>query len=230
MDELAHSNAAGSRHPKRWQDVDELPTRLKAGKVYQAQQAERASRNFFRKGNLIALRELALRRTADRIEDDVQAYRIEKSINSVWKTGSALLACIGSRSGGEHVIRSTARLAGQLNAEWHAIYIETPQLQRLPPAQRERILTRIGNARRRPRSSDLPRHHRSTRRRYPRCASARRRRLHHLYPSSRHAARDAGPGRRYCAMTETNPIALLIEDEPQIRRFVRCAPPMPDAW
>lgn len=196
MDELAHSNAAGSRHPKRWQDVeelldagidvfttvnvqhleslndvvggitgirvsetlpdtvfdeadevvlvdipaDELLSRLKAGKVYQAQQAERASRNFFRKGNLIALRELALRRTADRIEDDVQAYRVEKSINSVWKTGSALLACIGPRSGSEHVIRSTARLASQLNADWHVIYIETPQLQRLPSSQRERIL------------------------------------------------------------------------------------------
>ncbi|NMM25803.1 MAG: two-component system sensor histidine kinase KdbD [Glaciimonas sp.] len=196
MDELAHSNAAGSRHPKRWQDVeelldagidvfttvnvqhleslndvvggitgirvsetlpdtvfdaadevvlvdipaDELLARLKAGKVYQAQQAERASRNFFRKGNLIALRELALRRTADRVEDDVQAYRIEKSINAVWKTDAALLACIGPRAGSEHVIRSTARLASQLNTGWHAIYVETPPLQRLPPAQRERIL------------------------------------------------------------------------------------------
>jgi two-component system sensor histidine kinase KdpD len=196
IDELAHSNAPESRHPKRWQDVeelldagmdvfttvnvqhleslndvvggitgirvsetlpdtvfdeadevvlvdipaDELLARLKAGKVYQTQQAERASHNFFRKGNLIALRELALRRTADRIEDDVQAYRIEKSINSVWKTGSALLACVGPRSGGEHVIRSTARLAGQLNADWHVIYIETPQLQRLSPTERERIL------------------------------------------------------------------------------------------
>ena len=196
MDELAHSNAAGSRHPKRWQDVDELLdagidvyttvnvqhleslndvvggitgirvaetlpdtvfdaadevvlvdlpadellSRLRAGKVYQAQQAERASRNFFRKGNLIALRELALRRTADRVEDDVQAYRIEQSIDAVWKTDAALLACIGPRPGTEHVIRSTARLASQLNADWHAIYVETPQLQRLPSAQRERIL------------------------------------------------------------------------------------------
>nr|MBP8297759.1 DUF4118 domain-containing protein [Burkholderiales bacterium] len=196
MDELAHSNAPGSRHPKRWQDVeelldagidvfttvnvqhleslndvvggitgirvaetlpdtvfdaadevvlvdipaDELLGRLRAGKVYQAQQAERASRNFFRKGNLIALRELALRRTADRVEDDVQAYRIEKSIGGVWKTDSALLACVGPRPGGEHVIRSTALLATQLNAEWHAVYVETPQLQRLPSASREAIL------------------------------------------------------------------------------------------
>ena len=196
VDELAHSNAAGSRHPKRWHDVeelldsgidvyttvnvqhleslndvvggitgirvaetlpdtvfdeadevvlidipaDELLARLKAGKVYQEQQAERASRNFFRKGNLIALRELALRRTAERVEDDVQAYRVEKSINAVWKTDTALLACVGTDIAAEHVIRSTARLATQLNAEWHAIYVETPQLQRLPAVRRERIL------------------------------------------------------------------------------------------
>lgn len=196
VDELAHSNAPGSRHPKRWQDVqelleagidvftalnvqhletlndvvggitgirvtetlpdtvfdhadevvlvdipaDDLLARLREGKVYQEQQAKRASHNFFRKGNLIALRELALRRTADRIGDDVQAYRIEKSINSVWKTDSDLLVCVGPRAGCEHVIRSAAQLAGQLNAEWHAVYVETPQLQRLPAARREHIL------------------------------------------------------------------------------------------
>ncbi|MDB5906565.1 MAG: sensor protein KdpD, partial [Massilia sp.] len=196
MDELAHTNAAGSRHPKRWQDVDELLdagidvyttvnvqhletlndvvggitgikvaetlpdtvfdqadevvlvditadellARLKSGKVYQAQQAERAASNFFRKGNLIALRELALRRTADRVEDDVRAYRIEQSIDTIWKTGVALLACVGARSDGEQTVRSSARLAGQLGADWHAIYVETPALRHLPAAQRERIL------------------------------------------------------------------------------------------
>ena len=196
MDELAHSNAAGSRHPKRWQDVeellnagidvyttvnvqhleslndvvggitgirvsetlpdkvfdeadevvlvdipaDELLARLKSGRVYKLQQAERAARNFFRKGNLIALRELALRRTADRIEDDVQAYRVEKSIGNIWKTDAALLACIGPDGDADHLVRSAARLASQMNAEWHAVYVETPQLQRLPSAQRERIL------------------------------------------------------------------------------------------
>ncbi|MFA9219099.1 MAG: DUF4118 domain-containing protein, partial [Sphingomonadaceae bacterium] len=120
--------------------ADELLARLKGGKVYQAQQAERASRNFFRKGNLIALRELALRRTADRIEDDVRAYRVEQSIGTVWKTGAALLACVGPRPGAEHTVRSTARLASQLGTAWHAIYIETPALQRLPAGQREQIL------------------------------------------------------------------------------------------
>ncbi|MRW94902.1 two-component system sensor histidine kinase KdbD, partial [Duganella sp. FT80W] len=199
IDELAHSNAPGSRHPKRWQDVeelleagidvlttvnvqhleslndvvggitgirvaetvpdtvfdqadevvlvdlpaDELLARLRAGKVYHGAQAERAGQNFFRKGNLIALRELALRRTADRIEDDVRAYRVEQSIGAIWKTGAALLACVGPGAGGEHTVRSTARLAGQLGTGWHAVYVETPALQRLPAAQRETILNTL---------------------------------------------------------------------------------------
>jgi two-component system sensor histidine kinase KdpD len=196
VDELAHSNVQGARHPKRWQDVEELLAagidvlttlnvqhleslndvvggitnvrvwetvpdtvfddadevvlvdipaeelleRLRAGKVYVAQQAERAANNFFRKGNLMALRELALRRTADRVEGDVQAYRVDKSIESVWKTANALLTCVGPDAGAERVVRAAARLAGQLSTEWHAIYVETPGLQRLPPVRRERIL------------------------------------------------------------------------------------------
>jgi two-component system, OmpR family, sensor histidine kinase KdpD len=196
VDELAHTNVQGQRHPKRWQDIeellaagidvfttlnvqhleslndvvgsitnirvwetvpdtvfdgadevvlvdipaDELLERLKAGKVYVPQQAERAAANFFRKGNLMALRELALRRTADRVEGDVQAYRVDKSIDSVWKTGSALLTCVGPDAGAERVVRAAARLASQLNTDWHAIYVETPSLQRLPPARREKIL------------------------------------------------------------------------------------------
>jgi two-component system, OmpR family, sensor histidine kinase KdpD len=203
VDELAHSNVQGQRHPKRWQDVeellaagidvfttlnvqhleslndvvggitnvrvwetipdtvfdaaaevvlvdipaDELLARLKAGKVYVPQQAERAAHNFFRKGNLMALRELALRRTADRVEGDVLAYRVDKSIASVWKTASALLTCVGPDPGAERVVRAAARLASQLNADWHAIYVETPRLQRLPAARRERILGTLHLAR-----------------------------------------------------------------------------------
>ena len=196
IDELAHSNVQGARHPKRWQDVEELLAagidvfttlnvqhleslndvvggitnvrvwetipdtvfddaeevvlvdipaeellqRLRAGRVYVPHQAERAANNFFRKGNLMALRELALRRTADRVEGDVQAYRVDKSIESVWKTANALLTCVGPDAGAERVVRAAARLAGQLSAEWHAVYVETPALQRLPAARRERIL------------------------------------------------------------------------------------------
>jgi two-component system sensor histidine kinase KdpD len=202
IDELAHSNVSGMRHPKRWQDVDELLAagidvfstlnvqhleslndvvggitnvrvwetipdkvfdaadevvlvdipadellaRLKAGKVYVAHQAERAANHFFRKGNLMALRELALRRTADRVEGDVQAYRVDQSIESVWKTATALLTCVGPDAGAERVVRAAARLAGQLNTEWHAIYVETPNLQRLAAAKREKILANLNLA------------------------------------------------------------------------------------
>ena len=196
VDELAHSNVEGSRHPKRWQDVqelleagidvwsalnvqhleslngtvgaitgirvnetvpdtvlddadeiilvdvtpDELMNRLKAGKVYLAQQADRAMQNFFRKGNLIALREIALRRTAEHVEDDVRNYRVEQSIAPVWNTEGAILACIGPRDGSEQTVRAAARLAGQLNVRWYTAYVETPALQRLAVAQRDRIL------------------------------------------------------------------------------------------
>ncbi len=57
----------------------------------------------------------------------MQAYRVEKSIGAVWQTGAALLACVGPQPGAEHVVRSTARLASQLNADWHAVYVETPR-------------------------------------------------------------------------------------------------------
>ena len=199
VDELAHTNVPGSRHAKRWQDVDELLAhgidvfttlnvqhleslndvingitgiqvretvpdtffddadevmlvdipaddllaRLKAGKVYVPEQIEHAARNFFRKGNLMALRELALRRTADRIETDVQAYRSDKSILKVWKTEASLLCCVGPRPGAEHVVRSAARLATQLGVEWMAVYVETPRLARLPAAERDRILRAV---------------------------------------------------------------------------------------
>lgn len=181
LDELAHSNAAGSRHPKRWQDAeellaagvdvwttmnvqhleslndvvsgitgirvwetvpdrvfdeadevvvvdlppDELLARLKAGKVYVPQQAERAAVNFFRKGNLLALRELALRRTADRVDGEVRAYRRSVSVQPVWANREALLACIGPGSTGEKVVRTCARMAAQLDVPWHAVHVET---------------------------------------------------------------------------------------------------------
>ena len=95
--------------------ADELLARLKAGKVYLPQQAERAARNFFRKGNLIALRELALRRTADRVEDDVQAYRSDQSIARGLEDRGALLCCVGPGAGADDVVRSAARLAAQLD-------------------------------------------------------------------------------------------------------------------
>ena len=196
VDELAHSNAPGAKHPKRWQDVEELLAegidvystinvqhleslnnvvgditgarvwetvpdhvfdsanevvlvdlpheellaRLQEGKIYIPQQAERAMQNFFRKGNLLALRELALRRTADRVDSDVLAYRREQAVSSVWRTQDAMLVCLGAGDSNEKLMRSAARMAAQNHVPWHVIYVETPALQRLPASRRSRIL------------------------------------------------------------------------------------------
>ena len=199
MDELAHSNAPGSRHPKRWQDIDELleagidvfttvnvqhleslndivsgvtgiqvretvpdpffdaadevvlvdlppddlRQRLNEGKVYIAGQAERAIENFFRKGNLIALRELALRRTADRVDEQMRAWRDTQGQEKVWHTRDAILLCVGHHTGSEKLVRTAARLAARLGSVWHAVYVETPTLHRLPEAQRRAILSSL---------------------------------------------------------------------------------------
>lgn len=204
MDELAHTNLAGSRHPKRWQDVeelldagidvfttvnvqhletlndvvsgitgirvwetvpdhvfddadevllvdlppDELLQRLEDGKVYMPAQAERAAQNFFRKGNLIALRELALRRMADRVDGQMMDYRRNRDVMPVWQTRDSLLVCLGPDEGNDRLVRSTARLATRLDVPWHAVYVETPRLQRLPGVARQRILRSLQLAQR----------------------------------------------------------------------------------
>lgn len=184
VDELAHANVEGSRHRKRWQDVEELlaagidvwsalnvqhleslndvvgsitgirvqetvpdrifeqadevalvdlppaelQARLKAGKIYLAEAAERAADNFFRTGNLIALRELALRRTADRVDAQMRAWRKERAIERVWETRARLIVCIGPGAGSESLVRNAARMAGHLQAEWIALCVETPEM------------------------------------------------------------------------------------------------------
>jgi two-component system, OmpR family, sensor histidine kinase KdpD len=196
IDELAHSNVPGSRHMKRWQDVqelldagidvyttvnvqhleslndivgritgirvwetvpdrvfdladevtlvdlppEELLDRLRDGKVYLPQQAERAVRNFFRKGNLIALRELALRRTADRVDAQMREYRADQSIERIWRARERLIACIGPGPESATLVRAAARLAAALKADWLAVYVETPKLQRLSDDIRKRTL------------------------------------------------------------------------------------------
>ena len=122
---------------------DELLKRLKAGKIYLPQQAERAAQNFFRKGNLIALREIALLRTAEHVEGDVRTYKIEKSIAPAWNTDGAILACIGPHESAGQTVRTAARLAAQLHVRWHAAYVETPRLQALDGNRRDRILAAI---------------------------------------------------------------------------------------
>ncbi|SAK91393.1 two-component system, sensor kinase protein KdpD [Caballeronia pedi] len=196
VDELAHSNVQGSRHMKRWQDVqelldagidvyttvnvqhleslndivgritgirvwetvpdrvfdladevtlvdlppEELLDRLRDGKVYLPTQAENAVRNFFRKGNLIALRELALRRTADRVDAQMREYRADQSIERIWRARERLIACVGPGPESAALVRAAARLAAALKADWLAVYVETPKLQRLSDDQRRRTL------------------------------------------------------------------------------------------
>jgi two-component system, OmpR family, sensor histidine kinase KdpD len=123
--------------------AEELLDRMRDGKVYMAHQAERAVRNFFRKGNLIALRELALRRTADRVDAQMREYRADRSIQRIWQARERLLVCVGPGPQAPALVRSAARLAASLKADWLAVYVETPALQRLPDARRERTLNAL---------------------------------------------------------------------------------------
>ncbi|HEX7936613.1 MAG TPA: two-component system sensor histidine kinase KdbD, partial [Paraburkholderia sp.] len=123
--------------------AEELLDRMRDGKVYLPQQAERAVRNFFRKGNLIALRELALRRTADRVDAQMREYRADRSIERIWQARERLLVCVGPGAEAPMLVRAAARLAASLKADWIAVYVETPALQRLPDARRERTLNAL---------------------------------------------------------------------------------------
>lgn len=194
LDELAHSNAAGARHTKRWQDVlellhagidvfttlnvqhieslndvvaqithvqvretvpdsileradeielvdltaDQLLQRLQEGKVYLPDQAARAAQHFFQRGNLLALRELALRQTADRVEADVQAQRSDQGIESPWRTNERILVCVGPSPASARLVRTTRRLAAGLHAHWFAAYVESP-LRPTSSADRQRL-------------------------------------------------------------------------------------------
>lgn len=196
MDELAHTNAPGARHPKRWQDVeelldagihvyttinvqhleslndivaqitgvvvretipdsmleraddvelidlppDDLLQRLREGKVYVPQQAARAIDNFFRKGNLIALRELALRHTADRVNAQMQLYRRDHAIEETWPTTERVLVCVSPSPLAGRLVRAARRMAARLRAEWVVIYVETPAHLQLPEADRDRVV------------------------------------------------------------------------------------------
>jgi two-component system sensor histidine kinase KdpD len=123
--------------------AEELLDRMRDRKVYLPQQAERAVRNFFRKGNLIALRELALRRTADRVDAQMREYRADRSIERIWQARERLLVCVGPGPEAPMLVRAAARLAASLKADWIAVYVETPALQRLPDARRERTLNAL---------------------------------------------------------------------------------------
>ncbi|MCY1059313.1 sensor histidine kinase KdpD [Nannocystis sp. SCPEA4] len=108
--------------------ADELLDRLNEGKVYLPEQARHATEAFFRKGNLLALRELALRRMAQRVDSDVQAYRRAHGISTTWAMSERILVCIGPSPNGPRLVRAAARMAAGLRAEWIALHVETPRL------------------------------------------------------------------------------------------------------
>lgn len=105
---------------------DELLKRLADGKVYLPEQAQRASEHFFRRGNLLALRELALRRTAERVDKDVQAYRALHEIQTTWPAGERVLVCVGPAPASARLIRAARRIAAGLRAPWFAACVTSP--------------------------------------------------------------------------------------------------------
>jgi two-component system sensor histidine kinase KdpD len=195
LDELAHTNAPGSRHARRWSDAEELLEagldvyttmnvqhveslndavrqitgtqvretvpdafleraeevvlvdlspeelleRLREGKVYIPQQAERAARLFFKTSNLLALRELALRFVAERVNVRVLVQRLGAGAQEVWPTSERLMVGVGPAPSSARLLRATKRLAGTLQAPWFALSAETPATLRLPPEARERM-------------------------------------------------------------------------------------------
>jgi len=194
VDELAHTNAPESRHPKRWQDVeelldakidvwtalniqhvesladvvsritgvivretvpdivlrdadeillvditaDELIGRLKDGKVYLPETAHRAQKNFFSLRNLTALRELALRRTAARVDDQMIEQLRQGAIQGPWETSERLLVCVGPDHLSQDVVRAASRLATGLNAGWTAVTVDRPG-EISPPQKAKRV-------------------------------------------------------------------------------------------
>jgi two-component system, OmpR family, sensor histidine kinase KdpD len=118
---------------------EELINRLKEGKVYVSEQAERAIQKFFRTGNLTALRELSMRRAAERVDEQMRAYMQTRAIPGPWPAGERLLVCISPGTINEHLIRTTRRLADELKAEWFALYVEVPGDAKLPQELRDRV-------------------------------------------------------------------------------------------
>lgn len=195
VDELAHTNAPGSRHAKRYQDVEELlaagisvytslniqhieslndvvaqitgvqvketlpdrildeadeiklvdlppeelQQRLREGKVYIAGQASRALEKFFRLGNLNALREIALRQTAERVGEKMRTYMETHAIPGPWHAEERVLVCLGPAPTSEHLVRSARRLADELHGDLLAIYVETGTHNRLDDAGRQEV-------------------------------------------------------------------------------------------
>ena len=117
--------------------AEELLVRLREGKVYVPDQAARALENFFRRGNLLALREIALRRTADLVDVDVRAYREEHGIGATWPAGERLAVGVGPSPSSARLVRAARRMADGLRASWTAVWVEGPTPY--GPEDRERL-------------------------------------------------------------------------------------------
>ena len=118
---------------------EELLQRLKEGKVYVPEQAQEAIRNFFRKGNLIALRELALRRTADRVDVQMRTYMRDHAIPKTWPVTERLMVTVGASPSSTRLVRAAKRMADSLRAEWIVAYVETPAHTRLSEEDRAQV-------------------------------------------------------------------------------------------
>jgi len=118
---------------------DDLLVRLKEGKVYLPDQARHARDHFFRKGNLLALRELALRHTAESVDAQMRRYMASEGIHKTWAAGDRLLVCVGPGELSERLIRGTRRMAGALGAPWLALYVESRQHLHFTEEDRTRI-------------------------------------------------------------------------------------------
>lgn len=117
----------------------ELLDRLRAGKVYVPEQAAHAIQKFFRQGNLTALRELTLRRAAERVDDQMRTYMQTRAILGPWSAAERLLVCISPSPLSERLVRAGRRLADELNAEWFAVYVETHSQASLSALQQDQV-------------------------------------------------------------------------------------------
>ena len=122
---------------------EDLLQRLREGKVYRGGTAERAADSYFRTGNLIALRELALRHVAERVDAQMQAFRERHEIPGVWAVGERLLVGVSSGPMTARLLRATARLATRLHGSWIAVYVETPAELGLPAADHARVVENL---------------------------------------------------------------------------------------
>ncbi|MEY2936999.1 MAG: hypothetical protein RL033_7748, partial [Pseudomonadota bacterium] len=118
---------------------EELLQRLREGKVYLRDQAKRATEHFFERGNLLALRELALRRTAQHVDEDVREYREEHGVASTWPAGERILVCVGPAPSSGRLIRAAARMAAGLRCSWVASYVEVTAIATMSDADRGQL-------------------------------------------------------------------------------------------